>query len=175
MRAQDTGRRFALSLAAGLLLIPLSATAGFAIINDIATAPEEPATTLAVEPRASATTPTAQVVVQPVAATPYDLALACGPDGATLVAAETGGTISEVQQAALDALRQICADAGMALPDPAALPPIVRTVEASASSPSTTLQQTSHDDDDHGNGDDHEDEDEDEHEHEHEDEHEDDD
>jgi glucose/arabinose dehydrogenase len=164
MSRQDGGRRFALSLAAGLLLIPLSATAGFAVINGIATQPDEAETNLPVETSASAaTTPTAQVVVEPVVATPYDMALACGPDGATLVVAETDGTISEVQQAALDALRQICAEAGLPLPDPAAPPPVVQTVEAGASSATTTRQRATHEDDD------------DDHEHEHEYEHEDDD
>lgn len=166
MSATDSGRRFALSLAAGLLLIPLSATAGFAIINGIATAPDEPATTLPVEPEASTTTSTTELVVDPVAATPYDLALACGADGTSLVAAEVDGTISDVQQAALDALRQICADAGMALADPVAPAPVVRMVVSSGTSPTTTIPHRPRDDEDHEDSDDHEEEDKEDDEHE---------
>jgi hypothetical protein len=44
-----------------------------------------------------------------------DLAAACGAEGAALVAAEDGGTLSDLQQAALDALRPICAAAGFNL------------------------------------------------------------
>jgi len=41
-----------------------------------------------------------------------NLAVACGPEAAILVAGEGAGTLSDVQQAALDALRPICAAAG---------------------------------------------------------------
>jgi hypothetical protein len=145
MSNRETGKRFALSLAAGLLLIPLSATAGFAIINGIATDPIEPAKTLSADSATTTTAPT-EVVVQPVAATPYDLILACGPDGMSLVAAENDGTISDVQQAALDALRQICAEAGMPLPNPVA-PVVVESAVQQLPSPTATAQQPGHDDD----------------------------
>jgi hypothetical protein len=44
-----------------------------------------------------------------------DMQLACGPEGSTLVAREADGTITGIEQAALDALRPICKDEGMPL------------------------------------------------------------
>ena len=44
-----------------------------------------------------------------------DLQTACLVDGQILVAAEAAGTITDVEQAALDALRDICDAAGMPL------------------------------------------------------------
>ena len=49
-----------------------------------------------------------------------DLLAACGTEGRSLVAGEAAGELSDVEQAALEALRPICADAGVALPEAAA-------------------------------------------------------
>ncbi len=153
MTSRDSGGRFALSLGVGLLLIPLSAAAGFAIVNGIATQPEEPNTTLALEvPTTSAT----EVVVEPVAAGADDLIRACGADGMSLIDAENAGLLTDVQQAALDALRQICDEAGMALPGPAAPPPVVKTVVQASDGSSTSAGQSGGNDDD---SDDHDSED----------------
>ena len=90
-----------------------------------------------------------------------DLETACGVAGLAMVAAETAGTISQLQQAALDALRGICAEQGMPLPAPAALQPVA--TEPAPPSPAPTGEQVvvaSEDDDHHGrHGGDDEDED----------------
>ena len=78
---------------------------------------------------------TRQVVFGAVAeATAADLTRACGPAGEQLVAKEAAGTISPVQQAALDALRPICEAQGMPLAGKPAVPPIVHTVTVQAAS-----------------------------------------
>ncbi len=175
MTSRDTGRRFALSLLIGLLAIPLSAAAGFAIVNGIATRPAEPNTTLALPPTTTTSTAAAAgaVIVEPVTTSADDLSSACGTDGMTLVGFEAEGTITDIQQAALDALRQICEDAGTPLPGPAAPPPVVRTVQAAAngvsSGPDSVVQSGEHHDDHEDEDDDHEDEDDDHEDEEHED------
>ncbi len=100
-----------------------------------------------------------------------DLADACGDDGLALVMAEADGSITEIQQAALDALRPICEEAGLALPAPTAPSPVVvetvveTVIEASsgpaASAPTGGYEDDDHDDDDDHDEDDHEDEDDD--------------
>ncbi len=85
------------------------------------------------------TTTTAVAATSPGA----DLLAACTLDGPALVDSETAGTITDVEQAALDALRDICATSGMALEDPvadqvSAPPVVVKTVTVSASAPATT-------------------------------------
>jgi hypothetical protein len=71
-------------------------------------------------PTSTAAAATATPVVQAAATTtttagPSDMELACGPEGQTLVAREENGTITGLEQAALDALRPICTEAGMPL------------------------------------------------------------
>jgi hypothetical protein len=68
-----------------------------------------------------APTPTAETPVVSAA----DLKRACGEDGLGLVAAEADGSISPLEQAALDALRPICETEGLALPQPLAPEPVV--------------------------------------------------
>ncbi len=85
----------------------------------------------------------------PLAAPPVsmvdDLARACGVDGNALVAAEAAGTLTPVQQAALDALRPICESEGTPLAAPSqATAPVQATVvqrqAAPASQQPTTTQ-----------------------------------
>ena len=47
--------------------------------------------------------------------TPSDMELACGPQGRSLITREANGTITGIEQAALDSLRPICKEAGMPL------------------------------------------------------------
>jgi hypothetical protein len=165
-----------------LLLIPLSAAAGFAVVNGVATQPAEPDTTLALQPPPTTTgTAATEVIVEPVNASAADLDSACGPDGMTLIGAEADGTITDVQQAALDALRQICEQNGSPLPGPAAPPPVVKTVVqasntgASSATAAGTGEGSAYEDDDHGEHEDQGEHEDHEDEHEHEDEHGDDD
>ncbi len=169
---------FTISLILGLLLIPLSAVAATALMSndgetdgdDVgAIVVEVPETTVATTEAAVAET---VFVTEPPTATRADLEAACGPEGLELVERETEGTITDLEQAALDALRQICAGEGLELPGPPAPPPVVRTVKVVDSSSATPTGDTLPDDesvsddddqydDDHDEDDDHDDEDED--------------
>ena len=179
---------FTISLILGLLLIPLSAVAATALISSDGESELDDAGVIVVEvPEATvpeSTVPTTEVleaetvfVTEPPTATSADLGAACGPEGLELVEREAEGTITDLEQAALDALRQICAGEGLELPGPPAPPPVVRTVSVVDSSSSATTDDTlpddqsvsddddqyddDHNEDDDRDGDDH-DEDEDE-------------
>jgi hypothetical protein len=150
MTARDPSRgpkkTVTLSLVLGALLIPMAAFGASYLVSASNQAPL-PDTALVVS-----TTAAAVPAPEPGAA---DIALACGEEGMQLVAAEANGTIGDVQQAALDALRDICAAEGIPLPAPA--------VSAGPSTPAvvnaalTTATTSAHTDDDHN--DDHEDDD----------------
>jgi hypothetical protein len=109
----------------------------------------------------------------PQTATAADLEAACGELGVGMVAAEADGSITDIQQAALDALREICAQQGMPLPGKPAPPPVTQTVVLADSQPTTTVGGSPEvefdddheadddqweDDDDHDEDDDHDDE-----------------
>ena len=130
-------RSVSISMVLGLLLVPLSAYAASVLIGDRAqTEPEVP-------PPASSPLPT------PVTATDFaietataaDLAAACGETGMGMVAAEMEGSISDIQQAALDALREICAEQGMPLPGKPAPEPLTQTVVLADSQPASSVDR----------------------------------
>ena len=179
MTRKETKAGFATSLIVGMLLIPLSAVAAFAIVSGSTLEDETPIETpisMAVDTTIAPETTPAKVdtiTILPVEASADDLAAACGEDGLTLIDLETNETISDIQQAALDALRQVFAEAGLDLPDPAAPEPIVRTVTvvsaSASSSPSATAPAASSGGahgDDHEYEDDHHEDEEDHHEYE---------
>lgn len=147
-----------LSVILGTLLIPVSALTAFAFVN-----PDPgPQAVKDIDTQAGVD-PASQVVFNPGTATAEDLAAACGPAGLALVDAESAGSISDVQQAALDALREICSQQGIELPGKPVPEPIVQQVivqTATTSPPSSSFSSTSpsddgYEDDDH---DEHEDE-----------------
>jgi hypothetical protein len=109
--------RFSTSLIVGVLLVPLSAVAAFGVVGRSGgEAGQIPAVTDNLAP--TTLQATLDVPATPtVTAAPVDreLARACGRDGRKLVALEGSGEISDVQQAALDALRPICNEAGKPL------------------------------------------------------------
>jgi hypothetical protein len=131
-------KKLTASIALGTLLIPLSAFAASVLIKDV-------------PPVESTTSVTAPAVPQPTAgfatqtATAADLLAACGVEGLRLVQAEAEQSISSIQQAALDALREICVQEGMPLPGKPAPEPVTQTVVVNAA-PSTTVSQSSSDD-----------------------------
>lgn len=119
--------RLALSLLLGIALIPLSAVAAFVLTERSPVQASETAESDVV-PVQQATTPTIpEFVYSDVEATTEDLEYACGEGGLALVAAESDGSITDLQKSALDALRAICESLGMALPGKEAPPPIVET------------------------------------------------
>jgi hypothetical protein len=106
----------------------------------------------------------ATVVVSTTAAAPTadaasftDLQLACGAEAAALIAGEAAGTLTPVEQAALDALRLICDDAGFPLAGPPVAEPRVVVIETTADpAPATAAPEVpsgSYDDDDEYEGD----------------------
>lgn len=148
-RAPRHNRSLLLSLVIGALLVPLAAYGASSLVNAAPSQDPAPSPTALVP----ATTST-------VADGPADLEIACGDEGLRLVAAEADGSISAVQQAALDALRDICAREGRSLPG---APEI-----ASSTSPTTVATQpatvgTSPDHDDDDDHDDHDRDDDDDH------------
>ncbi len=181
MAGRFTKKSLSVSMIVGTVLVPLSAFAAIWLTDPGQAEAEALTTTLATAPEPSVDTTAATVVVSDPRA---DLLKACGPEGMQLVVLEEDGSITEVQQAALDALRELCDQEGMALPDKPPLEANVRTVIVPATAPTTAPTTTSstqagdddqetrdHDDDQYEEKEDHED-DEYEHEDEHEDEHE---
>lgn len=97
-----------LSLLIGALLVPLSAVASVVVVKA-----GQPA---AVEASPEPTTSTVAIGAPGAPSLGDDLAVACGPAGQDLVASDRAGTATQIQQAALDALRPICDALGMPLP-----------------------------------------------------------
>jgi len=153
------------SVMLGTLLVPLSAYAASSLVDtsDVAesvTAPE--------------TSPVGKPAVTATPSTGADLETACGEAGLAMVAAETAGNISQLQRAALDALRGICAEQGMQLPAPAVPQPVANKPTPPPPAPTgeqVVVASEDHDhhgrhrgddeEDDHGRhgGDDHDDDD----------------
>ena len=150
---QPRSSMFTISLILGLLLIPLSAVAATALIsNDDGETGEDDAAVVVVEvpettvPTTEAVTAKTVFVTEPPTATRADLEAACGPEGLGLIETELDGTITDLEQAALDSLRQICAEEGLELAGPSAPPPVVRTVKVVDTSAASTTGDTLPDD-----------------------------
>lgn len=160
--AKQSGKNLTLSVILGIVLVPVAAVAATLLTGEDVTPAEATETTVAAsQPGPSV----AQIAYADVEATAEDLAYACGEGGLWLVDAENAGSITPLQQAALDALRGICEGQGTPLPGKAAPPPITqtRTVRVTVPPPpltSTTtgdvLVQAGESDDDLSGGDDYE-------------------
>ncbi len=98
-----------LSVILGTLLVPLSAFAASNLVESTAA----PGTSIT-----AAASPVAETVVTEPASPARDLETACGEAGLAMVAAEAAGSMDDLQQAALDALRGVCAEQGTPLPTP---------------------------------------------------------
>lgn len=159
-------KTLSVSVIVGTLLVPLSAAAAFWLADpggegDGAANAGESTTTTIWSPEATAAT---TVALYDDGLKHGDLEEACGPAGMQLVTLEEEGSITDVQQAALDALRDICEQEGMSLPERQQPEPIVQTVVVTetASPPSTTMaDDDDYYDDDRYEDEDHEDEDDD--------------
>lgn len=132
---QDRWRRFVVPAAAGLLLVPAAAVASARMLTE----PEEPAT-VEVASAAPRVAPDGTTVADP-------LATACGAEAQQLLADERDGALDPVAQAALDALRPICDQAGLPLPPAtgAETPASPRVVHVTATG---TDDDPEHDDED---------------------------
>lgn len=116
-------KNFGVSFIIGLVLLPVSAIAAVAMSGPSAA---EPTTTIAVATTRPAETTATAAVAEGL--TDTDIWQACVPDAASLLEKEVAGTITPIEDAALDALRAICEAEGMPLDGPPAPPPITQTV-----------------------------------------------
>lgn len=129
-------KKLPISVALGTLLIPVSAFAASVLVKDAA-------------PVESTTSVTAPAVTQAgtgfatQTATAADLRAACGVEGLRLVDAEANLSITGLQQAALDALREICVQEGMPLPGKPAPEPVTETVIVANGASSSATQGSS--------------------------------
>lgn len=132
-----------LSVIISALLVPLSAVAAFALTGNDTESKTDTAAGLAVTTAVVATTPIEMDLET-------DLTNACGPSGTRLVEAETNGTITDIQLAALTALRDICRAQGLPLP-PGIEPPngAALTVQNSNPPPQPPTTVSASRDDDH--------------------------
>lgn len=125
------------SVALGTLLIPLSAFAASVLVKDAA--PVESSTSVA----STVVEPQTDTVFAPQTASAADLEAACGEEGLRLVGAEADRSISDIQQAALDALREICVQQGMPLPGKPIPDPITQTVVVASGASAPAVSQSS--------------------------------
>jgi hypothetical protein len=124
-------RSVSISVLVGLVLVPVSAYAASVLVGDRTSA--EPDTSIS----APVATPVADFDTETASAA--DLQAACGDAGLGMIAAEADGTIGDIEQAALDALREICAQQGMPLPGKTAPPPPAQTVVLTDNGPAPTV------------------------------------
>jgi hypothetical protein len=136
-------RSVALSVILGTLLVPISAYAASALFD---------AGDVAESAIAAESSPPAETAVADPPTVAADLGTACGEAGLAMVATETAGTITELQQAALDALRGICTEQGIPLPASQPEPAVTSVTQLSPppSAPATEQVAVASDDDDHG-------------------------
>jgi len=153
-RSPRAKKSVTMSMMIGTLLVPLVAYAASTLVQ----------TTGVAEPTTASEAPVAESAVTEPVSVGADLETACGEAGLGMVAAETTGTIGELQQAALDALRGVCAEQGLPLPAPTTTQPAVTTVaqpqpSAPVSAEGVPASEDDDHDDDHGRhgGDDDED------------------
>lgn len=147
-RRTPAKRTISLSVILGTLLVPLSAVAALVLTDTADTSGEvgSPTTT-------STSVPTTQTQASvDENSLDDDLAEACGPAGMELVSLEMQGSLTDIQQAALDSLREVCDQEAMPLPAKPTPEPIVETVFVSDGPSATTvptLPRYTDSDDDH--------------------------
>jgi len=141
------------SIIVGTLLVPLTALAAIWLTDPDQAAEEtsDPTTTPLIT---TVTSPPITAATIDIAA---DLQTACGPEGMQLVSLESA-SITKVQQAALDALREVCQQQGIPLPSKPVADPIVKTVVVPAtiaaspvpsSTPTTLYDDHEYEDEEH--------------------------
>lgn len=157
-------KQFSTSFLVGLLALPLAAAGATALVASQSPTVDELAAASGPPP---AFAPAAEVAVTeatvsgpaevPSAGSDEDLARACGPAGLDLVEREATNELTDLEQAALDALRAVCETEGLPLPGPPTPAPVVKTVTVAQSGPASATfaaaTSSSHDDADHENDD----------------------
>ncbi|MDH3308733.1 MAG: hypothetical protein OEO77_14620 [Acidimicrobiia bacterium] len=146
--------RFGISFVLGLLALPLAAVAATALVSANRQAVDSPVVTVPVTN--VRTLPGVTPVIDTSPATQpidsaVDLERACGEAGLQLVDRESRNELSELEAAALTALRVVCESEGMPLPGPPVPEPVVRTVTVEqvtstvAAAPSVSSRGDDHD------------------------------
>jgi hypothetical protein len=145
MAGEGAKGSLSVSMIVGLLVVPLTAAAAMWLGDPAEGGSDASGTTTPSNEIEAATSTT-------VGQEASDLQVACGAEGMQLVALEQDGSITDVQQAALDALRDLCDQQGLPLPAAPAAEPVVQTVvqqaAPSAPAPPATTATTLDDDDD---------------------------
>lgn len=146
-----------------LIALILSAAIGIPAVGAVASTaahPESPSdeSTSTTATSAALAAGTSASAIEAAIRSDADLQTACTEDGPDLAAKEQAGTITALEQAALDALRPICEDNDTPLPGTAQPEPAVQVVTVvEQTAPATTVQPgSSYQDDDH-ESEDHED------------------
>jgi hypothetical protein len=134
-----TKKGLPLSIIVGTLLVPLTALAAIWVTDPGRRAEATSAPTTSPAPAWTGTTQTSDASSIDITA---DLQAACGPEGLQLVSLEESGTITDVQQAALDALREVCADQGIPLPESPPADVVVQTVVIPATATASAFPST---------------------------------
>lgn len=98
-----------ISVFLGILAVPLAAAASMFLVSPSI---EEPAALAEAPVAAEAAVASAPDLAQ-------DLLVACGPIASEMIELEKAGSLTQLQSAALDALRPICSQEGLPLPDAA--------------------------------------------------------
>ena len=162
MKTTTQRKNYFIAMLIGALAIPLLALAANGLIEGNGSEDQTEASVTAA-PLLFLSEPIEKVID---AAAPDEdhVAAACGPDGQVLIERELDGSIDPIEQAALDALRPICDEAGLAIPDAPTPAPVVQQVvvveqitPASVSAPSSD-DSAGHEKEDDGEREDHEDE-----------------
>ena len=135
---------FLVALVIGLVSAPALALVASGLLGGQAVA-DEPVTTTAAA-TAPATIPPATTTTAP----PADLETACTVEGWALAAGEAAGRLSDLQQAALDALRPICEAEGL----PLKAAPAAQAAAPPAPAAAATAPAAQYDDGDQGEYDD---------------------
>jgi len=145
MNAPTQRKNFLIALLIGALAVPLLALAANGLIEgngsqDQADEPEVASLSPFLSESIEKVVDTDKQVEEP---TEDYLAAACGSDGLALVDKETDGSIDAIEQAALDALRPICDEAGLALPAAPEVAPVVQRVVVveQVPAPATSVDQ----------------------------------
>lgn len=138
-----------ISVFLGLMVVPLAAAASMFLVSPQI---EEPAA-LAAEPAAAEAA---------VASSPdliQDVLVACGPVATEMIELEKAGSLTALQAAALDALRPICSQEGIPLPEPSGSQTVQAVLTGSTPVASGSPAVRSDDDDDWDDDDDDRDDD----------------
>lgn len=126
MKTNTPSKNFLIALLIGALSVPLLALAANGLIEGNGSQDK----TVEAEAGSASDLLSSPIekVVNDEGSSEDHLTAACGPDGHALIEKELDGSIEPIEQAALDALRPICDEAGMPLAEAPTPAPVVQQV-----------------------------------------------